>query len=602
MKHINHNQQLNRGAALTFAVLFFALIASAVVLGSATPVLRDFKNGQGLIQSKNSYFASEAGVEDVFYRLKTSKQVSNPEVVTLNGGTASITSTNVSSSEKEILSEGAVNSRDRNVKLSLITGIGSDFAYSAQVGEGGLVMGNNSRVLGVGGAQGNVFTNGPIQGSNGATITGDAFVATSLVEDTAARSLVCNTDQTVGATSPQIDFAQSFVAGDTLPLARVSLYVKKVGTPSSPSVKIVANASGSPATSALASGTLLVGNVTGTYGWVDVSFSSPAQLTQGSTYWIVIDMNANTSNYYVWCRDAENGYAGGTAKYKSSWSTGGSWTAVAGDLGFKTYLGSGNGSIAGVSVNGSAHANSITGSTIGGTAYCQSGSGNNKSCNTSQADPTSLNMPLSDGNIQQMKDDAAAGGTITGNCGDSGVAGCAIPENGTLSLGPKKITGNLVVTNNKTLKLTGALYVMGNVTIGNNGLVKCDISYGADSCYLITDGYVEASNNALFSGSGQSGSYILIVSDKVGCLGSSGTGCASGYSGINLANNLGGAIFYASKSMINLSNNAVIKAVVGYKLNLANNAEIQYEQGVMDTNFSSGPGGAWNVKTWKEVE
>jgi hypothetical protein len=54
--------------------------------------------------------------------------------------------------------------------------------------------------------------------------------------------------------------------------------------------------------------------------------------------------------------------------------------------------------------------------------------------------------------------------------------------------------------------------------------------------------------------------------------------------------------------MIRMANNTVLKAVVGYKLDLSNNSEIQYEQGVTDTNFSSGPGGGWNIKSWKEVE
>lgn len=593
----------NRGAAMTLAVLFFSLIAIVVVLGSASPVLRDLKNAQALIQSKNSYYTSEAGIEDALYRIKKGKQLSSPEVLSLNEGIVSVASANVNSTEKEIIATSDVATNNRNVKLSIFTGIGSDFAYGAQVGEGGITMGSNTAIKGVGGAVGNIYSNGPIVGSSNTLITGDAIVATSFAEDTTARSMVCNTDQSIGAVSPQVDFAQSFVAGGSLPLSRVSLYVKKVGVPSSPSIKITSNNSGSPATSALASATLLSGSVTGTYGWVDVSFTSPAHLVEGNTYWIVVDMGTNASNYFVWCRDSNNGLGNGVGKYKSSWSTSGSWTQITGDLNFRTYLGSGNGSISSVRVNGSAQAYSITSSTIGGTAYCQTGSGNNKSCNTSQAVPSPLSMPLSESNIAQMKSDAEAGGVVTGNCGDSGVAGCTVSGGGTISLGPKKITGNLSVTNNRTIKITGALYVMGNVTIGNNGIVKCDASYGSDSCYLITDGYVDASNNASFLGTGQAGSYVLVVSDKEGCNGGTQvSGCGSGNTGIDLGNNLGGAIFYASKSMIRMANNTVLKAVVGYKLDLSNNSEIQYEQGVTDTNFSSGPGGGWNIKSWKEVE
>ena len=590
----NKKKNHNRGAALTIAVLFFLVISIAIVLGSASPVLRDLKNAQSLIKSKSSYYTSEAGTEDAFYRIKKGKQLSNPEVLSLNGGTVSVATTDVSATEKDIIASGDVLTNNRNVKLTILTGIGADFAYGAQVGDGGLVMGQNSSVVGVGGAVGNIFSNGPIVGANGATVTGDATVATSVTADVQAQSTVCNTDQLIGKTSPQIDYAQSFVPSSTLPLSKISLYVKKVGSPSSPSMKIVQDNAGSPKTTSVASATLLSGSVTGSYGWIDVSFATPANLIGGDTYWIVMDTGADASNYYVWCSDSNNGLGNGVGKYKSDWTSGsGSWTTITGDLDFKTYLGAGTGSITQVSVNGNAKANIINNSTIGGIAYCQTGSSNNKACNTSQADPTPLNMPLSDANIQQLRDDATAGGTITGN----------YTASGTTSIGPKKITGNLTVTNGATLKLTGVIYVVGNVEVSNNGTLKCDASFGANSCMFVTDGWIDAGNNANFNGSGTAGSYVLGVSDIEGCNGGSQTaGCTVGNSGINLENNLAGAVFYASKSMVNLSNNAQLKAVIGYKLNLANNTAIQYEQGVANANFSSGPGGGWNVKSWKEVQ
>lgn len=584
----------NRGAALTLAVLFFLIISIAIVLGSASPVLRDLKNAQSLIKSKSSYYTSEAGTEDAFYRIKKGKQLSNPEVLSLNGGTVSVATTDVSGTEKDIIASGDVLANNRNVKLTILAGIGADFAYGAQVGDGGLVMGQNAKVKGTGGAVGNIFSNGPIVGANGATVTGDATVATSLVADVQAQSTVCNTDQLIGKTSPQIDFAQSFVPSSTLPLSRVSLYVKKVGSPSSPSIKIVQDNAGSPKTISVASAALLSGSVTTSYGWIDVSFATPANLIGGDTYWMVMDTGTDASNYFVWCSDSNNGFGNGIGRYKSDWTSGsGSWTTITGDLDFKTYLGAGTGSITQVSVNGNAKANTITSSTIGGIAYCQTGSSNNKICNTSQADPTPLNMPLSDANIQQLRDDATAGGTIIGD----------YVASGTVSLGPKKITGNLSVTNWDTLKLAGVIYVVGNVDVSNNGTLKCDASFGADSCVLVADGWIDAGNNANFNGSGTAGSYILGVTAIEGCNGGTQTaGCATGNSGVNLSNNLTGAVFYASKSMVNLSNNAQLKAVIGYKLNLANNTEIEYEQGVANANFSSGPGGGWNVKSWKEVQ
>lgn len=596
----------SRGAALTLAVLFFVIISLAIVMGSVGPVVRDFNTGSELINSKLSYFTAEAGGEDAFYRLKSGKLISSPEVTTLNGGSTSVMVVNVGSNEKEITSNGTISSNVRNTKISLITGVGSDFSYGAQVGEGGLMMNNNSSVQGTGGAAGNVYSNGPITGGSGTAVTGSATVATTVAEDNQARSTVCNADQDVARTSPEVDFAQSFSPGESKPLYKISLYIKKNGNPGNQTIRIVAdNGSGVPNTTTLASAALQESLVSGTYGWVDVTFATPANLTASQSYWIILDDNgANGSHYWIWCKDSNNGFGNGVAKYRASWNSGSAWSsAITGDLAFKTYLGSGPGIISGVaSIGIDAYANTVNNSTVTGNLYCQTGSGNNKACDTSQPDPSPLNMPISEGNIAQWKDDAAAGGVITGNCGDGGVAGCNILSGDTLSLGPKKIVGNLTLTNDRILNLTGVLYITGNVNISNNATIKCDISYGTDSCMLLTDGYFDINNNGYVLGSGQAGSYALVVSTISGCNGGSGTGCASGYSGINLGNNVTSGIFYTTNSMILISNNVDVKAVVGYKLELSNNAYIKYEQGVADTTFSSGPGGGWNVKSWKEVE
>lgn len=594
----------SRGAALTIAVLFFIVISLAVVLGSLGPVVRDLATGRELLQSKLTYATTEAGIEEGFYRAKTNKQISSPEMLSLNGGTASITVSDIGTSEKEIISNGTYNTLRRNARMTLNTSVGSDFAYGAQVGEGGLEMENNSRVEGYNNTPGNVYSNGPIDGSQGTVITGSATVATTISPDLSARSLVCNQDQIVGQNTPQIDFAQSFVPSDSKPLYKVSLYVKKVGASNPPTatVRIVADNAGSPGTSSLASATLQASLVTGSYSWVDVTFSSPASVALGQTYWIVLDASQDANRYWVWCGDSAQGYAAGAAKYKQSWNGSGGWTAITPDLAFQTYLGAGPGKIEDTHVYIDAHANTIEDSTIEGVAYCQTGSGNNVACNTSQPDPGPLNMPISQGNIDQWKSDAADGGVINGNCGNSGDSSCTVPDGGTLYIGPKKINGNLTLTNNRTIVLTGVVYVTGTVSISNNATVRCDISFGDDSCVFLADGSIDISNNGVIQGSGTYTSYMLLISTIAGCNGSGGTGCASGSSGINIGNNVTGGIFFTTSSMILISNNATIKAVVGYKLKLSNNAVIRYEPEVGVTNFASGPGGGWNVKTWKEVQ
>jgi hypothetical protein len=72
---------------------------------------------------------------------------------------------------------------------------------------------------------------------------------------------------------------------------------------------------------------------------------------------------------------------------------------------------------------------------------------------------------------------------------------------------------------------------------------------------------------------------------------------------INIRNNsAGSAIYYANSGLIYLKNNMVAREVTGYKIQIENNAEIQYESGLEEANFSSGPGGSWEIVSWREEE
>jgi len=162
----------NKGAALLIAVLFFLIVSVTIVIGSSGPVIADRKAAQNLINSKASYFASEAGVEDVSYRIIKSKNYDNAETLTLDGYTASSAVVD-NDGAKEVTTTGNADNRVRKTKTKLIPGTGASFHYGVQVGDGGLVMSNTSRV------DGNVFSNGQISGSNSNIINGDVISAGS---------------------------------------------------------------------------------------------------------------------------------------------------------------------------------------------------------------------------------------------------------------------------------------------------------------------------------------------------------------------------------------------------------------------------------------
>ncbi len=205
-----------------------------------------------------------------------------------------------------------------------------------------------------------------------------------------------------------------------------------------------------------------------------------------------------------------------------------------------------------------------------------------------QIDP--LPMPISDEQINNWKDEA--------NCNNNPsciyVGDYTVGVGETKSLGPQQITGNLTVSNNATLIITGTIYVTQDIIIGNNATIRLDSGYGSTSGVIISDGKINISPGVILQGSGEIGSYIMLLSTNSSLDISSPA--------IDVENNAEGAVFYTSDGLIRLRNNMKVREVVGYKIYLDNNAEVEYEVGLQDVSFSSGPSGGWKVISWKEVE
>lgn len=237
-----------------------------------------------------------------------------------------------------------------------------------------------------------------------------------------------------------------------------------------------------------------------------------------------------------------------------------------------------------VDVGGDADVHTCADSDITGTLRYVSG-GSKGNCTYGAAVDRGPNeiedipLPIPQSQIDDWKAGATAGGII----GSKTI-------NGTESLGPVKIVGDLTFNNNATLNVTGTIYVTGNITTSNSNTIKLDASYGSLSGVIMADGSIIPGNNANFTGSGQAGSYILVLSTK------------TGNGAITIGNNALGAIFYTSAGGITLNNNVSAREVTGYQLTLNNNVTIQYESGLENANFSNGPGGSWEVVSWKEIE
>lgn len=561
-------------------VIFFSFVSVSLVLGIGTPVVKEFYTAKNLLLSKQSYYLAESGIEDGLYRLKAAMQVGASETLVLGDSSVITTLTTISSSQRKLESLSDVYSRDRKLELVVNAGVGASFNYGIQTGNGGFTMDNNSGVIG------NVYSNGTIVGGPGSYITGSAYSANS-------SSLAANQTNGSGAplqsitfgnaTSTQ-DLAQSFQVSDgTTPINKLQFYIKKNGAPSNCTLRIQNDTAGSPGSTNYATGTLNASSVGTSYAWIDVSLTTNPLLSTGTTYWAVLDCSNHASKYYT--IGADTGYANGQAKIGTYGTSFGSTTPAGLDSFFNVYLGGINGSIDGVIVGtagvGNAHAHTVTDSTIAGSLYCQTGSGNNKACDTSLTDPVQVDFPITDGNVIGWKAEAEAGGVYSGNY---------LIDDDTVTLGPIKINGNLTIQNNAFVTIAGTIWVTGNIILDNNVTIDLAPGYGSGSGTIVADGEIDISNNTIFQGSGATDSFVLLLTTSTSA------------NAIDLGNNAGAVILYAQYGTINVSNNAGASEVTGYELTLGNNAVVEYDSGLANVNFISGPGGAWNITKWKEVE
>jgi len=198
-------------------------------------------------------------------------------------------------------------------------------------------------------------------------------------------------------------------------------------------------------------------------------------------------------------------------------------------------------------------------------------------------DPASEPLPILDAQIASWEQDALDGGTI----------GSQTISTST-SLGPKKIAGDLILTNNVTLTVTGTLWVTGSITLNQGTTLELSSGYGAQSGVVVagitgdtTAGFIDAQNGSEINGSGTAGSYTMLLSQR-----NDTTDTA-----IRVSNNAAGAIFYAGNGVLEVSNNARGKELTGYKIHLNQGATITYESGLGSAQFGSSASGGWAMLT-----
>ncbi|MEK7471138.1 MAG: hypothetical protein AAB623_00615 [Patescibacteria group bacterium] len=260
-----------------------------------------------------------------------------------------------------------------------------------------------------------------------------------------------------------------------------------------------------------------------------------------------------------------------------------------------------SGSIDNIHSSVNMYANSITNSKVDQNAYYQNIDNDTTVTGTkypNSADQPYGIMPISDDLLDQWENDAIAGDTISSPC----------PYNITTSvtLGPTKINCDVLVDgNNAVLNLTGAIWIKGQLMVQGGATIKVDDSVGNKSVVIIADdplnrdtkGFIYLQNNSNYFGStDNTDSYVMLVSRN--------NSAESG--GNNLAIKVqnaatGNLLLYAPHGQIQLQNNVTLREVTGYGLTMQNEAKVSYAIGLSQPLFTTGPGGKWKIKRWKEI-
>ena len=581
------NTQSGQILILVFVALGVVLFTVLFIIGGAQVF---FQNASYSANSEKATALAEAGVDKALASLnKTGGSYNGEPETVLGDGSYSVTVTNKDASTKIVQSTGYIPDKSnpkttRTIQIQVSSGTGISFVYGMLVGNGGITMGNNSMI------NGSIYSNGNILGGNNETVTGDVYVAggTQPTADQQNECFDANCSdfifgRNVGGDN-RLDVAQSFKPSATAAINKVSLKLKKVGSPANPTVRIMRDNSGSPdKNNVLTSGIMSASLVGSQYGFVDVTFSSSPTLTAATTYWMMIAAQTlDNSNYWSWSLDLAQGYNGGLPKWSADWQARNPvWTVISGDLDFKTWMGGvvtsismGNGSV----VQGNVHVNTINGITINKDAYYQviSNSTVNGSSYPDSPDPPPAAMPISDSNISEWKSDAQNYGTSTGD-----INGC--PSR----LGPGKIVGNVTTSSNCTIIVATPVWITGNLMFGNNAVFRMDPNLGSSSGMIIVDGKTIFQNSDDLLGTGVSGSYLMLLS----------TYNSQTYGGeaIDTGNSSITGILYAPFGKLELANNATFKEAVAWQIEMGNGTILTYDSGLISTFFSAGPTGSFSL-------
>ena len=656
---VEQYKKTKNGYVMLLTAVVFMMISFVIVFGLATPIIKQILSSRDIWAGKQAYYLSEAGIEDITFRIKNGETVNGSKFLYIDGfeNEVLVDKDSLTGNYTITTNESDYNGYQRKIEATVTQSQGVSFNYGIQAGKGGFSMSGSSGIIG------NVYSNGDITGGGSCYITGSAIVANSpdmfadqenYFPETPLNNII------FGTSTNYQDLAQSFKVSSTSPITQINLYIKKVGSPSDITLSIRADSSGKPhPSSVLSSVAISASLITTSYGWVEVPLSTNPNLVVGNTYWITLDASNNPTNYYNIAANLDSSYLKGVVKVGKINST---WYSANYDSYFKIFLGGKSGTISGVNQNnrikigsgstGDAHAHTLSYVEAKGNLRCKIDILNNKICNKTYPDPSPAPMPISDGNIEEWKDKTI----FTTDNSYTNQNSITVNGSNVRTLGKTKVNGNVNVLDSGTLNITDALYITGNLTVSNSGklnvngpiyvggnfvlngsgilniggtlfvvgnmsvnnslnlmdtvyvignllldgsaTIRLDSSFGKNSGIIVSDGRVTITGSGKATGSGQAGSYMIIVTTS-DCPASSSCG---GLNAVEMSGSGGAVILNAQKGTINFIGSANANEATANKIIMSGSTVVTYQSGIANPTFKEGPSGSFSIESWKELE
>ena len=220
--------------------------------------------------------------------------------------------------------------------------------------------------------------------------------------------------------------------------------------------------------------------------------------------------------------------------------------------------------------------------------------------------PPPADFPISTTTIQQWKDAVTNHGTVIAAT-DPACSSGTYTIDISMTIGYLLIECNLDIRDTgspaTTVTVTGPVWVQGNLSFTQGPTIRVHPSLGRRSVQFIADNpanrltssRIEIRNSTNFIGSGDSRSYIMLMSlNESAKLGGSEVA-------IDVAQSANGSmVAYTNDGLVEIGNSINLKSVTGYQMDIAQSSTVTYETGLASMFFTSGPGGGYILNDWRQ--